>query len=127
MPVTKLRRDDGGAVTIDLEAGGFALLRLHGLFGSLLTGRGGPLLEARPNPARGEAQFALTRLAEDARLEVLDAAGRRVWSKELSAGETTLTWRGERDGGGVARAGAYFVRVEDRRGTAALRFVWLGP
>lgn len=114
-------------VAVSLEAGGFALLRLEGTFGSILTGRLGPTLSAMPNPARGEVRLDLRRLARDARLEVLDPSGRRVWSTPLESGARQVIWRGEAENRGAVAPGVYFVRVEDVRGVAAARLVWLGP
>ncbi len=108
---------------LDLEAGDFVLLRLdRGPLGPTV----GSEIGVTPNPARGEVRFWLDWFAPGARLEILDAAGRRVWSHVLGDREATLAWRGERDRGGLAPPGLYTVRVTDARGTALTRVSWLG-
>jgi hypothetical protein len=115
----------GARVALDLSAGEFALLRLEGTFGggvAPLT----PTLAVIPSPAAVEVRFAVTRLAGDARVEILDVAGRQVWLRRLPAGRASLVWRGELDAGGEAPAGVYITRVSDARGTASRRWAWLG-
>jgi len=85
-----------------------------------------PGVAAAPNPAREAMRFTLVRSAAGARLELLDLSGRRVWSAPPPPGGGTLTWRGERDGGGRVPPGVYFVRLEDARGVAVRRVTWLG-
>jgi hypothetical protein len=114
----------GATVRLDLAAGEFALLRLEGTFDHRLEL--GPTLAVVPSPASGETRFDMTRLAGEARIEVLDMTGRRVWSRAASAGRASLVWRGERDAGGTAPAGIYLARVHDARGTATRRLSWLG-
>jgi flagellar hook assembly protein FlgD len=49
------------------------------------------------------------------RLEVYDAAGRRVRtlvSATLGAGTHRARWNGRNDAGAVVRSGAYFVRLQ---------------
>lgn len=115
----------GARLDLDLEAGGFALLRLDGGDGVVASGRA-PELLLGPVPARGQIGLSLRELSNRARIEILDASGRRLWSRPLGRGAAVLEWRGERDGGDHARPGVYFVRVEDDRGVTARRFVWLG-
>ncbi len=120
-----ITRDVHGArVELTLEAGDFVLVRARGL-GPLAAGVP-PGIRAVPNPARGQITFALTRLAVRARVEILDSGGRRLWARTVGPGDSTLIWGGERDGGGFAPAGLYFVRVEDARGLAVTRVSWLG-
>jgi hypothetical protein len=114
----------GVSVRLDLGPGEFALLRLEGSFKRGI--RLGPTLAVVPSPASGEARFEMTRLAGDARIDVLDMAGRRMWSRAASAGRASLVWRGERDAGGTAPPGIYLARVHDARGTATRRWTWLG-
>lgn len=111
-------------VALALAPGDFALLRVEGTFGGPPR-RLGPSLAVSPSPATGEVRFDLARLAGDARLEVVDAAGRRVWGRTMPAGSTRVVWRGERDAGGRAPAGVYLVRVSDARGAASRRWSWL--
>ncbi len=120
-----LDTDADGRVRFWLGAGDFALLRLSGECDSLLAGRCALRLAVGPNPARGEVTFTLAGAAGTARLEVLDAAGRRVWAREV-AGAGRLRWAGERDGGGRAAPGLYFARAEDARGVIVRRVSWLG-
>ena len=68
----------------------------------------------------------MVRASRGARVEILDAAGRRVWGRALGTGLAQASWRGTRDDGGAARAGVYFARFEDAAGVAVRRFVWLG-
>jgi len=73
------------------------------------------LLAPSPNPLAGETnlRFDLAR-AGQARLEVYDAAGRRVAAlldAALAPGRYSLTWSGRGDGGEPLGAGLYFVRL----------------
>ncbi len=115
----------GARVPLELTAGEFALLRLEDTFGGRVPPLG-PTLAIVPNPARGEVRFEMTRLASRARLEVVDGAGRRIWSRKPPSGSASLLWRGERDAGGQVPAGVYFARVTDARGTASRHWTWLG-
>jgi hypothetical protein len=116
-----------GGLELDLAAGDFALVRLSGRVDSLLSGHA-PRLAAGPNPARDVVRFVISNTDGSSRLEVLDLGGRRVWSRQMptALGERQLEWTGERDGGGSARAGVYFARLEDTRGVVVRRLAWLG-
>lgn len=123
--VTEPAADDH-RLPLDLDAGDFALLRLAPAWGYHVAGEP-PGLRVAPNPARGAVGFTLERVSSGARLEVLDAAGRRVWARRIVPGASmSVTWRGERERGGRAPAGLYLVRVEDARGVAVRRVSWLG-
>ncbi len=80
---------------------------------------------AWPVPARGRIEFALPARAGAARLDVLDAQGRRVWSASLDRGATRVHWQGERDAGGPAEPGVYWARLVGAGPPQARRFVWL--
>lgn len=112
-------------LTLSLAAGSFALVRLEGPGVGSVNG-GNVVLDVSPTPARGEVRLAVARAVRDASLEIVDAAGRRAWSRRLGAGQTLVRWSGERDAGGTARPGLYFARVEDTRSVAVRRIVWLG-
>jgi hypothetical protein len=75
----------------------------------------------------GEVALVLGDVRGQGRIEILDAGGRRIWSRAVSAGSAAFRWRGERDSGGVTRPGLYFVRAEDTRGVTVTRLSWLGP
>ena len=115
----------GFALTLSLAAGDLALLRLTGEWNALPS-RKGPALRLAPNPANRRITFALGNVAARGRIEILDAGGRRVWSRALAPGSSAHEWQGERDQGDVARAGLYFVRAEDVRGVTVARLTWLG-
>jgi hypothetical protein len=115
----------GRRVVLPLAAGDFALLRVRGDFGTLRAGAA-PALRAWPSPARAQARFSYQGLGAHGRLEVLDLAGRRVWSAAPRAGDGLVTWDGARDGGGRVPPGVYLARLEDARGVAVARLVWLG-
>jgi hypothetical protein len=115
----------GFALALDLDAGEFALLRLTGEWNTLPSSRG-PALRLAPNPANGRVTLAIGNVGARGRIEILDAGGRRVWSRSLASGSSAHEWRGERDQGGAARAGLYFVRTEDVRGVTVARLTWLG-
>ncbi len=80
---------------------------------------------ARPIPARGSVEFALPARTGAARLDVLDAQGRRVWSAPLERGATSVRWQGERDGGGATEPGVYWARLTAAGSRSVCRFVWL--
>ncbi len=77
---------------------------------------------ARPNPARGAVEFALP-AGVSGRLEVIDVAGRAVWSRNVHAGET-VRWNGETSAG-HARAGLYWARFVRPGRVDRQRLVWL--
>ncbi len=85
-------------------------------------------LQAWPNPfvERLSVGFALPE-AQVVRLEVLDVAGRRVWSSAsefLAAGAQALVWDGRLEGGRArAEEGVYFVRVVGESFKASRRIV----
>jgi hypothetical protein len=114
------------SVPVTLEAGDFTLLRLVDDPVDELVAGTAPEMKLSPNPARGAVTFAVTRVAEQATLQILDASGRRVWQRTASGPSATLQWHGETDRGAPARSGLYFARVEDARGVAVQRFAWLG-
>jgi hypothetical protein len=89
------------AVTVELPGAGAVATRL---------------LPNRPNPFNPETEvrFALAR-AGRVRLEVFDAAGRRVAvlaDEVREAGEHQVAWRGRDQGGRTVPSGAYYVRLE---------------
>jgi hypothetical protein len=112
-------------VKLNLGPGGFALLRIGGRFDPLGAGPG-PTLGVSPRPAHREARLAVAGLGTGGHVEILDASGRRIRSWRPGTPEATFLWRGERDAGGFAPPGLYFVRAEDARGVAATRLEWLG-
>jgi hypothetical protein len=112
----------GARFPVALDSGGFALLRLE----ADPAAAPGPVLAVGPNPANGAVRFAASHIAPGARLEIMDAAGRPVWSSALTPNAGPLTWNGQREGGGVARPGIYFARVTDAGGVTIARFSWLG-
>lgn len=124
LPVTQ--QGDSTRATLALSPGGFTLLAVSGTLDDVVSGRSGPRLNVGPNPAQGEVRFEASELSRDARLEVLDLSGRRVWSVALPAGARTVRWAGERERGGRVSAGVYFARLEDARGVAVKRVAWLG-
>lgn len=117
--------DAAGRVALPLAAGDFALLRLSGAVDSLVAGAA-PRLAVAPNPARGAVHFDASHLSPPARLDLYDAAGRRVWARTFTAAGGGAEWRGEDEGGGAARAGLYFARLADVRGAVVRRLAWLG-
>jgi hypothetical protein len=111
----------GGAtwLSLSLDAGGFALMSLTA------PGGAASALAVMPNPASGVVSFAVQATGSNARVEVLDANGRRIWSRTV-AGPATLFWRGELDAGGTAKPGVYFARVTGASPSGATRFTWMG-
>lgn len=109
-----------------LEPGEFVLLRPSGDLDGLTSGRLGPELRSTPQPARGLVRFEIARRDGDARLELLDLGGRRVWGTDLVGTRASVEWRGERDAGGRAAPGVYLARLEDARGVSVRRVHWLG-
>lgn len=106
-----------GGLRLDSAPGPNAAIGI-GLPVTLDAGDGSPsalMLAAGPNPARGVvwADATMPR-ATSARLEVLDASGRRIRllvHGRLAAGAQRYTWDGRRDDGGQVAAGVYFVRL----------------
>jgi hypothetical protein len=81
-----------------------------------------------PNPGRGATylQFSLPDEA-DARLEIVDPLGRRVWQarEHLPAGVHTWRWEGVASDGTRVGTGLYFVRLVTPWGTRVERMTWL--
>ena len=94
--------------------------------GSVSVGDDAPvalaLANPLPNPTGGTAWlgFSMPR-AGDARIELLDLSGRRVWQSQgwVSAGQHRWRWDGR------AEAGLYFVRLTTSWGTRTTRLVKL--
>lgn len=112
-------------VTLSLAAGDFTLLRVAGAGEPRPTGAG-PALRADPNPGRAAVRFELARVGAGGQLEILDASGARIWSRDLAAGTTSVTWNGARVSGVAAPPGVYFARARDAGGVTVLRLSWLG-
>lgn len=119
--VTELATE-GVRLPLALESGDFALVRL----GADPARPPGPVLALGPSPASGVVRFAVSRIGAGARIEIVDAQGRRVWSSAVGPNAAPIAWRGERDGGGRTRPGIYLARVTDASGTTTARFSWLG-
>jgi len=118
----------GGSDRID-ETLGPGAFRTYVLFANSeppFAGGNSPACTARPEPSRGSVTLAIGHVGARGTLELLDAQGRRVWKRSLPPGATTMSWHGERDAGGAAAAGLYFVRVEDSSGFTVRRLTWLG-
>ena len=114
----------GQRIDLDLPAGGFTLLRLRG-FATLSGGRT-PRITVAGAPAGGAIRLVLRQMGIGGRLELVDAGGRRIWSTPVGPSDEVVVWHGERQAGGRAPAGIYYVRVETPRGVAVARVPWLG-
>jgi hypothetical protein len=96
-----------------------------------VSGASGPaslaFVKPAPNPSAGPItlRFALPRAAR-ARIEILDAQGRKVRAAALgdrSAGFQSWTWDGRRDDGRRAAPGVYTARLTTSYGRATQRIV----
>ena len=112
-------------LTLDLEAGAFTLLRIEGP-GEPLRAGAGPALRLAPNPTSEAVRLEFAQVRERGRIEILDAGGRCVWSRDLPRGSSSLRWDGSTDAGARASAGLYFARAADTGGVSVTRLVWLG-
>ena len=77
-----------------------------------------------PNPSRGSTMLTFSLpAAANARLEVLDLGGRRLWARDqwFTAGQHSVVWSGLDAGGGRIGAGLYFVRLVAPWGTRTER------
>ncbi len=85
------------------------------------------VLQNHPNPFRGHTEFAVGLPAKaDLRLDVFDAAGRRVRSMNLAdvpAGWRTISLAGDDDRGRPLASGVYFCRVTAGGETATRKMV----
>jgi hypothetical protein len=93
---------------------------------------GGPAatiaLSASPNPTYGRvtASFSLPFEAARGELVVFDVAGRRVKTLldgPLAAGDHRIAWTGNKDGGGAATPGVYFLRLVTPHGQATRKIL----
>lgn len=86
----------------------------------------GLVLAPRPVVARAGTTIHVNRpLASDAWLRVLDVSGRLVRSIDAGAGTRSVRWDGRGGNGERVAPGAYFLRLQDARGTATSRVVVL--
>ncbi len=87
----------------------------------------GAELRFGPNPTRGGGAFRLGLPSGGAwRLEVFDAAGRRIETRHGmsgSAGTEVVPWIGSRSAGALLSGGVYFARLTTPTGQAATRVV----
>ncbi len=86
------------------------------------------LARPAPNPSADATTLAFTLpRAGTARLDVIDLAGRRVWSHEgvFAAGVQGVRWDGRGSDGSPVRAGVYFVRLVTAQGERSARLVRL--
>lgn len=116
----------GRRVELPLVPGGFALLRLSGGCGAVVSGGCVASFRATPEPARGQVRFAAERVTGGATLTIVDATGRRVWSRALSGDAPVVVWDGRTDDGTRVRPGLYWSRLEDSRGSVVRKVTWLG-
>jgi hypothetical protein len=112
-------------VTLSLASGDFALLRIGGA-GEPQPSGAGPAVRAEANPGRGSIRFELARVQGGGRLELLDASGVRIWSRDIAAGSSSVTWNGTRGANLSAQPGVYFARARDAAGVTVVRVSWLG-
>ncbi len=88
-------------------------------------------LRAWPNPFVDRVSFAFSLPAEqNVRVEVIDIAGRRVWSSpeaRMRAGAQSIIWNGGTSAapGAAAASGIYFVRIVGQDFVASRRIVRL--
>jgi hypothetical protein len=83
-------------------------------------------LRALPTVVHDGTEFAIGRPAgEQARLELYDAAGRRVRTLPIASGALGVRWDAEVDSGRHARSGVYLARYHDNAGEAKARVVVL--
>ena len=80
-------------------------------------------LSVGPSPSLGGVRFALPSRAEAGELEVLDLAGRRVWSQQIAPHTESLEWSGRTNG--VRASGVFFARVTRAGESVTQRFVLL--
>jgi hypothetical protein len=86
------------------------------------------LSRPEPNPGRGTTRLDFSVPARGAvRMEILDAAGRRVWQEAAGceAGRHTWHWDGASTQGAIAGAGVYFVRLVTPWGVRSAKLVRL--
>ena len=78
-------------------------------------------LAVGPNPSLGGVRFALPKREDAGVIEVLDLAGRRVWSQEVAPHAESVEWSGRANG---ARAsGVFFARLTQGGTRVTQRFV----
>ena len=116
----------GRRVELALGPGGFALLRLGGGCGSLVNGECRATLTVAPEPAGGSVRFGGRGVSGAATLTIVDAGGRRVWTRTLAGEAPVAVWEGRSDEGERVRPGIYWARLEDARGSVVRRVTWLG-
>jgi hypothetical protein len=92
------------------------------------TGGGLMLAAPAPNPS-GSAGVRLSfslPVAGDAKLELFDTAGRRVWQKalpNLGPGPQNVAWNGRTTSGALAAPGIYNVRLTTPSGVRSVRLI----
>jgi hypothetical protein len=80
-----------------------------------------------PTPRRGPTVLRFEgRREEKARLEIFDAAGRRVVERTLPPGVARFVWTGNGSDGRPSAAGVYFARIREGDRVAAAKIVRIG-
>jgi hypothetical protein len=117
-------RDVVGNTALDLSNSGFRL-RCGTLDAPVWSG---VLSLSVPSPVRsGPVRLMLSVPGSgEATVEILNVAGRRVWSTQVAAGrQQELTWDGRGQGTGAVSPGVYFVRLRAASGERSVRFALL--
>jgi hypothetical protein len=87
------------------------------------------LAQPAPNPSRGPVVLAFSLSnAGSVRIEIVDVAGRRVWSEDrdgLPAGDHSLAWAGRYASGRPAASGIYFVHLTAEGHQRSVRLIRL--
>ncbi len=119
--------DPGGNITTRTRQELFRIVDSN-----LGVGVAGPSLLAlsrpQPNPAHGATLLAFSLPGEgEARLEIVDVSGRRVWARReaLAAGAHAWRWPGLDAAGSAAGPGLYLVRLTTPWGVRTTRLAWM--
>jgi hypothetical protein len=112
-------------------AGGDVLAATRGPVNPLVgVGEAAPatarVLGVRPNPFDHGTTISFATVARGARLEIYDAAGRRVRNlvdDQREAGVHTVTWDGQADGGARVSPGVYYARLRSGAQTSVRSLV----
>ncbi len=116
----------GRRLELMLAPGDFALFRLGGGCGALVSGACRATLSAVPDPSAGSVRLAARGVQGRSTLVMLDVTGRRVWGRVLDGVAPVTLWNGRADDGTRVRPGAYWARLTDARGSVVRRVTWLG-
>jgi hypothetical protein len=110
--VVRVTAFDPSSNNANAASGAFAINDVNGVPGAHAEGLSLAVPQPNPSNAATDLRFSLPQ-AGRARLDIVDAAGRRIWTRsgDCAAGPQSWNWPGVTSDGARAGAGLYMVRL----------------